>query len=109
MTGRPAAPAGGRRQQREQLAVRIGQVAARPDLPDEDRLALLERDREGPRQRDVDPRGFDGRQRLEGRLERPGREPEQVLATDAGQRRLDRGGVGELQAVDLELRVVEGG
>ena len=88
---------------------RVDEVAVRPDLPDEDGLAFVDRHRERARELDLDPRRRDGRHRLEGGDQRPGRQPEQVLAAGAGERGLDRVLVGVGQAGELELRVVERG
>ena len=79
----------------EQASVGIDEVASCPDPPDEDRRALLEADDEALRQPDGDIHSLDGRQVGEPGLDRPGAQPEQVLALDPFERAVDVGGVGE--------------
>ena len=94
--------AGGRRlvaELREERAVGVGQEARVADLPDEDRLALVDGDRQRRRQPDVDPGVGDGRAAA--------RAPPAAGPVDsrnrfspraAGERGLDRRRVGELDA-----------
>ena len=109
--GQAGGRAAARRSPRNANSVPVGvdEVATRPDLPDEDRVALAHVDDQGVGQAHGHGGIRDGRQRRDRVGERPRPEREQVLALRGIQGRLDvpaRGDVGTLQ---LQLRVGEGG
>ena len=110
MTGSAAASSGGFvAEPREQVARRVDEVPPRADLPDEDRLALLERDRERVRQLDLDPGPRDRGQLAEPAL------PAAGCRAGTGSRRGRSRGLPRRPSrrctwrpVDPELRVLEG-